>query len=93
MAGAIVEGRLVAIAHTSAITQKHADIGVYTVEAHRRQGLSTACAGLVAAAVQETGRTPTWSTGEDNWASLRVAEKLGLREVGRRVYVIPGRPG
>jgi len=26
--------------------------------------------------------------GEDNWASLRVAEKLGFVEVSRRTYVI-----
>jgi RimJ/RimL family protein N-acetyltransferase len=33
-----------------------------------------------------------WSTGEHNLASLRVAAKLGFREVGRMTYVIPTLP-
>jgi GNAT superfamily N-acetyltransferase len=88
-AGAIVDGRLVAIAHTSAFTDRHADIGVSTLAPWRGRGLATAAASLVAARVRAGGHTPVWSTGEDNLASRRVAEKLGFREVGRRVYLIP----
>jgi hypothetical protein len=89
VAGAIVEGKLVAIAHTSAFTDRHADIGVSILMPWRDGGFATAAAALVAARVQEGGRTPVWSTGEHNLASRRVAEKLGFREVGRRVYLIP----
>lgn len=88
VAGAIVDGALVTIAHTSALTTRHADIGVATLEGWRGRGFASAAAALVAGHVQATGRTPVWSTGEDNVASRRVAEKLGFVEVGQRVYVI-----
>lgn len=88
VAGAIVDGALVAIAHTSALTPHHADIGVATLEGWRGRGFATAAASLVAQQVQATERVSVWSTGEDNFASQHVAQKLGFAEVGRRVYVI-----
>ena len=88
-AGAVVDGRLVAIAFAAAMSTRHADVGVATLSPWQRQGLATAAAALVCAGIQATGRTPVWSTGEDNQASLRVAGKLGFVEVLRRVYVIP----
>ena len=88
-AGAVVDGNIVAIAHTYAETDLHADIGVSTVEQWREKGFATAAASLVAREVQAKGKVPAWSCGEDNIASLRVAQKLGFTEVGRRTYVIP----
>jgi GNAT superfamily N-acetyltransferase len=88
-AGAVVDDRLVALACTTALTERRADLGIVTREEWRGQGLATACAALVADGVHRTGRVPVWSTGEDNHASLRVAQKLGFREVGRRAYLIP----
>ena len=88
-AGAVVDGNIAAIAHTYAETDLHADIGVSTLEAWRKKGFSTAAASLVAQEIQAKGKVPAWSCGEDNAASLRVAEKLGFTEVGRRTYVIP----
>jgi GNAT acetyltransferase len=89
VAGAVIEGRLVAIAYTSALSRKHADIGVTTLKQWRSLGLATAAASLVARKVQERRLVPVWSCGEDNYASLRVAHKLGFAEVLTRVYVIP----
>lgn len=89
VAGAVVEGRLVAIAYTSARSRQHADIAVNTLEEWRSLGLATAAASLVAREVQERRQVPVWSCGEDNYASLRVAHKLGFAEVLRRAYVIP----
>lgn len=88
-AGAVVESELVAIAHVSSMTARYADIGVATLEPYRNRGLSTAATSLVAREVQAAGRTPVWSTGEDNLASRRVAAKVGFVETSRRVYVIP----
>lgn len=88
VAGAIVSGGLVAMANTGALTERHADIGVSTLEPWRCRGFATAAASIVAQRVQAGGRIPVWSVGETNAASLRVAEKLGFTEVSRRMYVI-----
>ncbi|MYA70755.1 GNAT family N-acetyltransferase [Candidatus Poribacteria bacterium] len=91
-AGTIVDNNIVAIAHTYAENNLHTDIGVSTIEAWREKGFATAAAALVAQEIQARGKVPVWSCGEDNIASLRVAQKLGFTEVGRRTYVIPISP-
>ena len=91
-AGAVVDNNIVAIAHTYAETNLHTDIGVSTVEQWREKGFATAVASLVAQEIQARGKVPVWSCGEDNTASLRVAQKLGFTEVGRRTYLIPFSP-
>ena len=91
-AGAVVDGNIVAIAHTYAETKLHTDIGVSTVERWRENGFATAAASLVAQEIQAKGKVPVWSCGEGNIASLSVAQKLGFTEVGRRTYVIPVLP-
>lgn len=48
-------------------------------------------ASLAVRWLQARGLTPTWSPGEDNWASQRVAEKLGFQQHMERTYVIPRR--
>ena len=86
-AGAVVENRLVALAHTNAVTARHADIGVETSELWRCRGFASASASIVALGIQRAGRIPVWSAGEDSHASLRVATKLGFSEVSRRIYL------
>jgi RimJ/RimL family protein N-acetyltransferase len=95
VAAALVEGHVVAIAHTSARSRDYTDIGVGTMEPWRNRGFSSAAAALVAQKIQEAGQVPVWSTGEDNYASLRVAEKLGFTREGLLTYVIlqPERKG
>jgi len=88
VACAIVSGRIVATALTGARTDRYGEVGVFTMEGWRRRGFSTAAASIVAQRIQEAGQTAVWSAGEDNAASLRVAEKLGFNEVSRRTYVI-----
>ena len=88
VAGAVVDGRIVGTAQTAALTGRYGDIGVGTDDRWRGRGFATAAASIVARRMQETGRTPVWSCGEDNMASLRVAEKLGFEEVSRLTYVI-----
>ena len=87
VAGAVVEDRLVALAHTNAMTARYGDIGVATDEAWRGRGFASASTCLVARRIQERGRTPVWSAGEGNAASLRVAAKLGFVEVSRRLFL------
>jgi hypothetical protein len=88
VAGAVVEGDLVAIAFTHARSARHADMAVNTLREWRGRGFATAAASLVAQRLQEAGQRPVWSTGEDNLASLRVAQKLGFTPITRRTYVI-----
>lgn len=88
-AGAVVDGGLVALACTRAQAMRHADLGVATAGSWLGRGLATACAALVVAKIQRSGRLPVWSAGEGNSASLRVAQKLGFKEVCRRTYIIP----
>ena len=90
VAGAIISGKLVAIAATTAIAANYADIWVRTDESWRKRGFATMAALIVAHRLQERGLIPVWSVGEDNMASLRVAEKLGFEEVSRSTNVIRG---
>jgi len=88
MAGAVVSEKLVSIAHVSALSERYADVGVFTSEGHRGQGYAAAAASLVAQAIGDAGRIPVWSCGANNEPSLRIARKLGFREVSRRRYLI-----
>ena len=76
-----------ALAHTNAITAAYGDIGVRTYEDWRGMGYASPSASIVARRIQDWGRTPVWSAGEDNAASLRVATKLGFVEVSRRIFL------
>ncbi len=87
-AGAIIQGQLVAIAQNYALTEKYGDIGVFTLPEWRGRGLAAAAAAWVADWLLGNGRTPVWSCGEHNQPSLRVAEKVGFVENGRRLYLI-----
>lgn len=89
VAGAIADGRMVAIAHAHAVSDTYADVGVSTDEIWRKRGISTYLASLVMHKLQADGFTPVWSTGQDNHASKRVAEKLGMTHHGDRIYLIP----
>lgn len=87
-AGAVVDGRLVAIAQNYARTDRYGEIGVHTLPAYRQQGYAVATATAVARYIQSLGLIPVWSCGAHNEASLRTAVKLGFHEVSRRVYII-----
>jgi GNAT superfamily N-acetyltransferase len=90
-AGAVVSGRLVAVAFTSARTDRYADIGAFTVPGWRRRGMASLAAAHVAGAVQNRGLTPIWSCGADNLPSTRLARRLGFAEHARLSYIIPVR--
>jgi GNAT superfamily N-acetyltransferase len=89
VATALDEGTIVAIAQVYAESEEYADIGVFTMEAWRNRGLATAAAAILIQGIQAAGKIPAWSTGEDNYASMKVAEKLGFSKQGQRTYVIP----
>ena len=88
IAGAVVDGELVARAHTSCHSATYADVAIATREQWQGQGLATAAASLVCHHVQLKGRTPVWSTTLDNYASSRVAQKLGFEDYSQLTYVV-----
>jgi hypothetical protein len=92
IACAVISGKIVATALTTAHSDRYADVGVFTQEGFRGRGYATAAASIVAQGVQEDGHIPVWSAGEHNAASLRLAQKLGFTEVSRRRYVILAEP-
>lgn len=89
IAAAIEENEIVSLAHTFAWSPDFVDIGAMTHEDARVRGYATAAASLVIDEVRKQGKTPVWSCGGQNEASLRIAEKLGFRETSRKVYIIP----
>jgi GNAT superfamily N-acetyltransferase len=90
--GAFVDGRLAAAACPFFVGWSYEDIGVATEPAHRRLGLSTACAAALCDDIRRRGRTPTWTTSPDNLASRRVAAKLGFTLARRDRLHVVGRP-
>jgi RimJ/RimL family protein N-acetyltransferase len=88
VAGAIVEGKVVATSFVAARGQRYVDIGVYVLGNDRRRGLATAAASLVARSVQSDELIPVWGCGSHNLPSLKLARKLGFIEVSKRTYVI-----
>jgi GNAT superfamily N-acetyltransferase len=86
---AAVDGnQIVGHGSSMAASRSFADIGVHVTEAFREQGIATAAASLACRAVQDAGLTPVWGAGSENAASLRVAEKIGFREVARLVFLV-----
>ncbi len=87
--GAFLDGRLGSVACTFFVGERYEEIGVVTEPDFRGLGLSPACAAALCAEVRDRGRVPAWTTSPDNYASLRVAEKLGF-EVARSssLYVV-----
>jgi hypothetical protein len=87
LAGAVIDGEIVAKAGCYSLSRQYGDVGVATIEAYRRQGLATATATLVMENLLACGVTPVWSTREDNIASQQMALKLGLGQVEGTMYV------
>ena len=88
-AGAVIAGQLVAVAFTASRSPRYGEFGIHTLEPYRGRGYAAAAAALVAADLHRAGLTVTWSTSTENAASRRIAAKLGLVEVSRRVYLNP----
>ncbi len=66
---------------------RHADIRVSTLEPWRGRAFATAAASVVARLAQDAGRVPVWSAKQDDYPSLRIADKLGFEEVSRRTVI------
>jgi RimJ/RimL family protein N-acetyltransferase len=76
--------RVVSICHTPlAMTPSSAECGVWTDPAFRGRGYAAAVTAAWATLLRPTGRALFYSCDETNASSRRVAERLGLRSLGR----------
>jgi hypothetical protein len=88
IAGAVLPGKIVAIASTYGFLERFVDVAISTLPEYRCRGYARAAASLVARKTQEAGRVPIWSCAPTNVSSLQVASRLGFREVSRRVNIV-----
>lgn len=80
-------GMVVCEAATGAPTHGRIEIGVNTVEAHRRRGLAAvACAHLIEVC-EAQGYTTWWDCAKQNVASTNLARKLGYQHEREYRYV------
>lgn len=80
---ATIDRRVASICHTPcAMTEDAAECGVWTHPEFRGRGLAAAVTAAWASLLRPTGRQLFYSTAAANFASQRVAAKLGLRPVG-----------
>lgn len=77
---AVVDDRVAAVAHAPASTDRAAEIGIETHPDFRGRGLAAATTARWAEVAK--GRTLFYSTSADNRSSQRVAERLGLEQLG-----------
>ncbi len=88
VAAAIADGMIVATGSTYGLAEPFADVAISTLEPYRCRGYARAAASLVCAETQKRGHTPIWSCAPTNLSSLQVANRLGFREVSRRVNIV-----
>lgn len=80
----VVDGDVVVAACAAGdVTETLWDVGVDTLDGHRRRGHAAACFGALAAHMAGTGRQPVWAAYADYPPSLGLAAKLGFRPVDR----------
>ena len=73
-----VDGRVVSVCATSTITESLWDVGIDTLDGHRRQGHARACYLGLASHLASQGRQPVWGAYDDNLPSLSMARSLGF---------------
>jgi predicted GNAT family acetyltransferase len=71
------------------VTETLWDVGIDTLEGHRRRGHAAACFHALAAWMAGRGRQPVWSAYEDYPPSLTLAAKLGFQPVDRIAVLSP----
>ncbi|HZA81241.1 MAG TPA: GNAT family N-acetyltransferase [Actinomycetes bacterium] len=85
------DGRVLATAVLKRYDDRLREISVGTDEAARGRGLAKAVTAAAARAVLEEGRAVLYNHDPDNHASARVAEAVGLYELGRCHVVVAER--
>lgn len=85
--GAVVDGRLQSVAHSSRRTPDACELGVHTRPEARQRGYGLAVTTRWAAAVRAEGRVPIYSARASNTASLALARAAGFHLFARAAYI------
>ncbi|CAN5740974.1 hypothetical protein BH23ACT5_BH23ACT5_16260 [soil metagenome] len=83
-----VGGSAVSACGAYSLTETLWDVGVDTLDVHRRQGHARACFFALVAHMAQMGMRPVWGVYEDNVASLSMARSLGFEPVDE-LWVMP----
>jgi len=81
--------KVVAVCVASDVTETLWDVGIDTLEGHRRRGYATACFRVLATWMASRGRQPVWAAYEKYPPSLKLAAKLGFQPVDRIAVLSP----
>ena len=85
--GAIADGRVLSLAHSSRRTAEACELGVETLPEARRKGYALAATVVWSNAIAREGLTPLYSARASNTASLNLAAAAGYREFARAAMV------
>ena len=83
----LVDGQAVAICASVRITEAAHEAGVETVPGHRQKGYAVKVVQAWAKAVAKLGARPIYSLSDENLASMRVANRLGLSKFGADFHI------
>ncbi len=87
LAGTIIDGRLLSIAHSSRRTTKACELGIETRPEARLQGYALASTILWTHGMLREGLVPIYSALAENTASLALAEAAGYRIFARGINI------
>lgn len=82
---AIINGEVIGMCYTGFVTDEMKAIGIETVEKYRRNKVGYNLALNCLHEIVEEGKTPYWDCMDENVASKRLAEKLGLTKSGEYI--------
>lgn len=85
----VVDGDVVSLCIAGDVTETLWDVGIDTVDGHRRRGHARATFAALAAHMAAEGRQPVWCAEEGNAASMALAARLGFRPVDRIALLRP----
>jgi RimJ/RimL family protein N-acetyltransferase len=89
LAATFVDDKPVSFCDAGTQTESLWDIGIDTLEEHRRQGYAALCVAYMIDQMGRLGKRPVWGAEESNLASMRLAAKLGFKPVDRIVVLVP----
>lgn len=75
-----------AVAFSAAVSSNQVDIGIETVEAHRRKGLAAVVAKKMIEYVKSIHKEPVWDCDASNTGSRCTAEKVGFGVIAEHAY-------